>query len=106
MTLHQMIISTFGHVIPLSLHKFVYKLIFFHQTVAAAASRHFIKSLHLVRLNTRIPNKPAGFHARRDARFGAKALLVKKDIVLFHHSFYPSYTPRMTIPATTRAIMR
>ena len=57
MTLHQIIISTFGHVISLSLHKFVYKLIFFHQTVAAAASRHFIKSLHLVRLNTRIPNK-------------------------------------------------
>ena len=49
---------------------------------------------------------PAGFHARRDARFGARTLLVKKDIVLFHHSFYPSYTPRMTIPATTRAIMR
>ena len=57
MTLHRMIISTFGHVISLSLHKFVYKLIFFQQTVAAAASRHFIKSLHLVRLNTRIPNK-------------------------------------------------
>ena len=57
MTLHRMTISTFGHVISLSLHKFVYKLIFFHQTVAAAASRHFIKSLHLVRLNTRIPNK-------------------------------------------------
>ena len=38
MTLHQIIISTFGHVISLSLHKFVYKLIFFHQTVAAAAS--------------------------------------------------------------------
>ena len=43
MTLHRMIISTFGHVISLSLHKFVYKLIFFQQTVAAAASRHFIK---------------------------------------------------------------
>ena len=65
MTLYQMIISTFGHVISLSLHKFVYKLIFFQQTVAAAASRHFIKSLHLVRLNTRIPNKER-YAARRE----------------------------------------